>query len=96
MSDISSLATSTTLETLTLSFNQIIDISPLKNLTNLTRLELENQTRALDAVEVDNPLILPAPVINENGSRVQPSKVSHAGVYSNGEITWKGCKVIIF
>ncbi|HFK0916835.1 TPA: lmo1136 family class 1 internalin, partial [Listeria monocytogenes] len=90
VSDISSLATSTTLETLTLSFNQIIDISPLKNLTNLTRLELENQTRALDAVEIDNPLILPAPVIDENGSRVQPSKVSHAGVYANGEITWEG------
>ncbi|MBF2673749.1 internalin N-terminal domain-containing protein [Listeria marthii] len=90
VSDISGLATVTTLETVTLSFNRIIDISPLKNLTNLTRLELENQTRVLDAVEVDDPLILPAPVIDKNGSRVAPTKVNHAGVYADGEITWEG------
>ncbi|EKZ1089176.1 internalin N-terminal domain-containing protein, partial [Listeria monocytogenes] len=88
--DISSLAKVPNLATATLSFNHIIDISPLKNFTNLTRLALDNQTRVLDAVELDDPLTLPAPVTDENGNRTQPTKINHAGIYTNGEVTWTG------
>ncbi|ECB9705963.1 LPXTG cell wall anchor domain-containing protein, partial [Listeria monocytogenes] len=73
-----------------LNYNQISDISPLSNLTNLRWLGLEDQKISASKVKWNDPLSVTNAIKDNNGNLIAPSSISNQGAYTNPTITWTG------